>query len=108
MERRVSVGELVFEVTPCSANGAGLLFQVVVMSRKKVLTAAELVSKAGKVGGRVRAQNLIAKERQVIARQGQGQEGLTLTHRDLSRHTDLLKQTDVHALHNDTNITPCH
>jgi hypothetical protein len=40
------------------------------MSRKKVLTVAELVSKAGKVGGRVRAQNLTAKERQDIARQG--------------------------------------
>ena len=40
------------------------------MVRKKPLTVAELVSKAGKVGGRVRAENLTPEERQNIARQG--------------------------------------
>ena len=40
------------------------------MARKKVLTVAELTSKAGKIGGRVRAAKLTAEERQNIARQG--------------------------------------
>jgi hypothetical protein len=41
-----------------------------VMARKKLLTVAELTSKAGKIGGRVRAARLSAEERQNIARQG--------------------------------------
>jgi len=44
------------------------------MARKPVLTVAELTSKAGKVGGRVRAARLTPQERQDIARQG-GQAG---------------------------------
>jgi len=40
------------------------------MGRKKPLTVAELVSKAGKIGGQVRAQVLTAQERQDIARMG--------------------------------------
>lgn len=40
------------------------------MARKKVLTVAELTSKAGKVGGKVRAATLSAEERRDIARQG--------------------------------------
>ncbi len=40
------------------------------MAPKKVLTVAELTSKAGKVGGRVRAAKLTAEERQDIARKG--------------------------------------
>jgi len=41
-----------------------------VTMRKKLLTVAELTSKAGKVGGRARAAKLSAEERQDIARQG--------------------------------------
>jgi hypothetical protein len=37
---------------------------------KKLLTVAELTSKAGKVGGKARAAKLSAEERQNIARQG--------------------------------------
>jgi general stress protein YciG len=37
---------------------------------KKLLTVAELTSKAGKVGGKARAAKLSAEERQDIARQG--------------------------------------
>lgn len=40
------------------------------MARKRVLTVAELTSKAGKVGGKVRAASLSPEERQNIARQG--------------------------------------
>jgi general stress protein YciG len=40
------------------------------MARKKKLTVAELARKAGQIGGRVRAKNLSAQERQDIARQG--------------------------------------
>jgi hypothetical protein len=41
-----------------------------VTMQKKVLTVAELTSKAGKVGGKARAARLSAEERQNIARQG--------------------------------------
>jgi len=44
------------------------------MTRKKLLTVAELTSKAGKIGGKARAARLSAAERQDIARQG-GQVG---------------------------------
>jgi general stress protein YciG len=44
------------------------------VARKKILTVAELTSKAGKVGGKARAASLNAEERQKIARQG-GQVG---------------------------------
>jgi general stress protein YciG len=44
------------------------------MARKKVLTVAELTSKAGKAGGKARAASLNAEERQEIARKG-GQIG---------------------------------
>ena len=44
------------------------------MARKRVLTVAELTSKAGKAGGKARAASLSAHERQEIARQG-GQAG---------------------------------
>lgn len=37
---------------------------------KKILTVAELTSKAGKIGGKARAAKLTAEERQAIARMG--------------------------------------
>jgi hypothetical protein len=40
------------------------------VGKKKILTVAELVRKAGKVGGRVRAERLSAEERIAIARMG--------------------------------------
>ena len=40
------------------------------VARKKVLTVAELTSKAGKLGGKARAAKLNPEERQMIARQG--------------------------------------
>jgi hypothetical protein len=40
------------------------------MARKRVLTVAELTSKAGKIGGKVRAARLTPEERQAIARLG--------------------------------------
>jgi hypothetical protein len=40
------------------------------MARRKVLTVAELTSKAGKLGGKARAAKLSAGERRQIARQG--------------------------------------
>ena len=40
------------------------------MARKKVLTVAELTSKAGKIGGTARAAKLSPEERRKIARQG--------------------------------------
>jgi hypothetical protein len=40
------------------------------MARKKVLTVAELTSKAGKIGGKARAARLSPEERRNIARQG--------------------------------------
>jgi hypothetical protein len=40
------------------------------VGRKKLLTVAELVRKAGKAGGKARAEKLSADERQAIARLG--------------------------------------
>jgi hypothetical protein len=40
------------------------------MARRKMLTVAELTSKAGKLGGKARAAKLSPGERRQIARQG--------------------------------------
>ena len=40
------------------------------MAREKVLTVAELTSKAGKVGGRVRMDSMSPEERQEFSKKG--------------------------------------